>query len=400
MKSIKRSLSFRLIAVLAGAALFGVITPNALAAGTPSGTTISNNATLSYAVGGVTQTAVASGTASFVVDNKVNLTVTQVANLNILPNSSVQALRFTVTNNGNTAQSYALSAVAGAFTATMGNVRIYRDSVTAPGVWDATDTLYVDATTFGSVAPDTSLNILIVADQTAPTAVNGQTAIYSLLAQTTNTGTTTVTLNQSGVANTIGVVDVVFADIAGVVAGDVATDGKHSASATYTVALTLPTIVKAFALLCDPITAVLANAKNIPGSITQWSIVINNPSATAVTLTSLADVLDTVNLTMDPGGAAGLTSPGTAAACVAGAGPYGFKVVSSVSRLLGGSAVGAGTESYFTTTTTADGLDFATPNITATFATILPIDVTTSHPTAGLLNAGESVSLYFNTILK
>jgi hypothetical protein len=384
------------MALLVGAALLALVSQSALAAGTASGTSINNSATLLYSVGGVAQTGIISAAASFVVDNKVNLTVAKVADLNILPNAIVQALQFTVTNNGNTAQSYALSAVAGAFTATMSNVKIYKDTDSS-GTVTAGDILYVDATTFGSVAPDASLKILLVADQTAPTALNGQTAIYSLLAQTTNTATTTATLNQSGAANTPGV-DVVFSDIAGVAGVDVAIDGKHSAFATYTVALTLPTIVKASALLCDPITADLTKAKNIPGSITQWSIVVNNPSATAVTLTSLADLLDTANLTMDPGGAAGLNSPATAAACVAGVGPYGFKVVPSASRGLGGSAAGAAIVSYFTTTTTADGLDFATPNVTATFATILPIDV--GHATAGLLNGGESVTLYFNTILK
>jgi hypothetical protein len=397
MKTIKTSISSRLAALLVGAALFGLISQSALAAGTVSGTTISNSATLNYSVGGFGQTGITSAAATFTVDNKVNLTVAKVADLNILPNSTNQALAYTVTNNGNTAQSYALSAVAGAATATMSNVRIYLD-VDNSGTVTVGDTLYVDATTFGSVAPDGFLRILIVADQTAPTATNGQTAIYNLLAQTTNSGTTTVTTATAG-ANTAGV-DVVLADIAGSAAGDVALDGKHSAFATYTVAITVPTVVKTATLLCDPFTAVLANAKNIPGAMTQWSIVVTNPGATAVTLTSISDVLDVANLNMDPGAAAGLTVPVSAATCVAGAGPYGFRVTVPAARVLGGSLAGSGTSSFFTTTTTADGLDFASPNITATFATILPIDGATGHATAGLLNAGESVTLIFNTIVK
>jgi hypothetical protein len=316
--------------------------------------------------------------------------------LNILPNSTNQALAFTVTNNGNTAQNYALSAVAGAATATMTNVRIYLD-VDNSGTLNGGDTPYVDATTFGSVAPDGFLRILIVADQTAPTATNGQTAIYNLLAQTTNTGTTTVTTDL-GAVNTAGV-DVVWADIAGSAVGDVAKDGKHSASATYTVAITVPTVVKTATLLCDPFNS-LANAKNIPGSMTQWTVVITNPSAVPVTLTSITDTLTTATFTMDPGAAAGLTVPVSAATCVAGAGPYGFRVTVPVARNLGGSLGGSGTSSFFTTTTTADGLDFATPTITATFATILPVDGGTGHATAGLLNAGESVTIIFNTIVQ
>jgi hypothetical protein len=303
-----------------------------------------------------------------------------------------------VNNTGNTSQSYALTTtVNGSPTATMTNFRIYNDNGGSVGVYDGTNTSYVAG--IATVAADATIKVLVLADQTTPTATNGQTAAYNLIAQTTNAGTPVVTANDSAAADLPGTVQVVWADaVAG--SGDGALDGKHSAFATYTVALTLPTIVKASTLLCDPITADLTKAKNIPGAIRQWSIVVNNPSATAVTLTSLADLLDTANLTMDPGGAAALNSPATAAACVAGVGPYGFKVVPSASRVLGGSAAGAGTVSYFTTTTTADGLDFATPNVTATFATILPIDAGTSHATAGLLNAGESVTVYFNTILK
>jgi len=396
MKTMKTSISSKLVALLAGAALFGLISQSALAAGTLSGTTISNSATLNYSVGGFGQAGITSNAATFTVDNKVNLTVAKVADLNILPNSTNQALAFTVTNNGNTAQNYALSAVAGAATATMTNVRIYLD-VDNSGTLNGGDTPYVDATTFGSVAPDGFLRILIVADQTAPTATNGQTAIYNLLAQTTNTGTTTVTTDL-GAANTAGV-DVVWADIAGSAVGDVAKDGKHSASATYTVAITVPTVVKTATLLCDPFNS-LANAKNIPGSMTQWTVVITNPSAVPVTLTSITDTLTTATFTMDPGAAAGLTVPVSAATCVAGAGPYGFRVTVPVARNLGGSLGGSGTSSFFTTTTTADGLDFATPTITATFATILPVDGGTGHATAGLLNAGESVTIIFNTIVQ
>lgn len=396
MRTIKTSITSRLAALLVGAALFGLISQSALAAGTLSGTSISNSATLNYSVGGFGQTGITSAAATFTVDNKVNLTVVQVANLNILPNSTNQALVYSVTNNGNTAQSYALSAVAGAATATMTIVRIYRD-VDNSGTLNGGDTLYVDATTFGSVAPDGFLRILIVADQTAPTATNGQTAIFNLLAQTTDSGTTTVTTDL-GAVNTGGI-DVVWADIAGSAAGDIARDGQHSASATYTVVITVPTVVKTATLLCDPFNS-LANAKNIPGAMTQWTVVITNPSAVPVTLTTITDTLTTATFTMDPGAAAGLTVPVSPATCVAGAGPYGFRVTVPVARILGGSLAGTGTSTFFTTTTTADGLDFASPTITATFATILPIDGGTGHATAGLLNAGESVTLIFNTLVQ
>ena len=69
--------------VLAAAAL--AASP-ALAAGTAAGTTITNNVTLNYKVGGVDQTAV-SASDSFTVDRKVMLTVAEAgsATTNVSP---------------------------------------------------------------------------------------------------------------------------------------------------------------------------------------------------------------------------------------------------------------------------------------------------------------------------
>lgn len=304
----------RLAALLAGAALFGLVSQSALAAGTASGTTINNLAKLSYSVGGTAQneicssptgngtgnggtsgTTCVSGTngatnTSFVVDNKVNLTVAKVSDLTTVPGTTSQALAFTVTNNGNTTQRYKLSAVAGAATiSTMSNVKIYLD-VNGNGAWDAGDTLYVDASTFGNVAADGSLKILIVAD-TPVTATNGQTAVFNLEAQTVDAGSTTVTTQTAG-GNTAGV-DVVFADIAtsGTDAGDVARDGKHSANATYTVGTSVLSVTKTVTVLCDPFNG-NTNPKNIPGAIVQYAITITNAvGGTTATLSTVADAL-------------------------------------------------------------------------------------------------------------
>lgn len=204
------------------------------AAGTPAGTTISNSANLVYTLGSSPPASTTSIPVTFVVDNKINLTVTKVADAPaIVRGSTKQTLAFTVTNNGNATQRYALAAVAGPATITsMTNIRIYRD-VNGDNAWDAGDTAYVDASTFGDVAPDASLKILIVAD-TPAVAANTQTATFYLVATTVDAGTTTVTAATAG-ADTAGV-DKVFSDIAGSAPGDAARDGKHSAPATYTVA--------------------------------------------------------------------------------------------------------------------------------------------------------------------
>jgi uncharacterized repeat protein (TIGR01451 family) len=255
---------------------------SAYALGTPSGTAITNTATANYNDGGTPVTKTASAPA-VVVDNKVNLTVTKNADATILPGSSNQALLFTVKNEGNTTQRYALTPTNSAGIV-MTNVRIYRDNGTTPGVWDAGDTLYVNAGTVGDVLADGTLSVLIVAD-TPAAALSGETADYQLVATTVNAGTTTVTTPTAG-ANTAGV-DVVFADIAGSAAGDGARDGKHSATGIYSVNLLSLILNKSVVVTWDP-TNLFVTPKAIPGAILTYTItssIAGVGTATAVVIT-------------------------------------------------------------------------------------------------------------------
>lgn len=260
----KKQGRFMAIALLA---LLYVPATMAQAAGTASGTPIVNTATATYNDGGTPVTRTASATVT--VDNKVNLTVTKNADATVTPGSTDQVLVFVVRNDGNAPQRYALSAVNGAGIV-MENVRIYRDSGTTAGAWDAADTLYVDAGTFGDVAPDGTLGILLVAD-TPAAAASGQTSDYHLLATTVDAGTTTVTTPTLG-AGTAGV-DVVFADIAGSEGGDGARDGKHSASGRYTVNVLALSIVKSAVVSADPMNG-STNPKAIPGATIGYTIAV------------------------------------------------------------------------------------------------------------------------------
>jgi len=242
----------RKIVILALLALIYLPAKSAHAAGTASGTTISNTTTVTYDIG-TTTGLTATARTTVVVDNKVNATVTKNADVAVTPASTNQALVFVLANTGNATQRYALSVTNGAGIA-MNNVRIYRDSGATPNAWDATDTLYVDAGTFGDVAADGTLNLLIVAD-TPGEATDGQTADYNLAATAVNAGTTTVTVQTAG-ENTAGV-DVVFADMAGSAARDGARDGKHSASGRYTVGSITLTIGKTVLVYSDPSNGVI-----------------------------------------------------------------------------------------------------------------------------------------------
>lgn len=252
---------------------------SAYAGGTPSGTSITNTATATYN-DGETKTAAAP---AIIVDNKVNLTVTNNGDATVLPDSNNQSLPFTVKNEGNTTQRYALTAV-NSDGIVMENVRIYLDSGTQTGEWDVGDILYVNAATFGDVVADGTLNVIIVAD-TPTGATSGQISDYHLVATTVNAGTTTVTTQTAG-ANTAGV-DVVFADIAGTASGDGARDGKHSDLGTYTVNLLSLNLSKSVTVSWDPYN-LFVNPKAIPGAKLIYSIV-----TTVTGLGTAADVVIT-----------------------------------------------------------------------------------------------------------
>lgn len=214
MKKHNTSSPPKLAALLAGAALFGLVSQSALAAGTASNTTISNLSTLNYSVGGVSQTAIGSsptgntsgaGTATtFVVDNKVNLTVAE-SNATVTsssPGATNQITTFTVTNNGNTAQGYNLVAANATGSPTVFGVADNIDATVSAlfvdsngnGIYNAgVDT----ATAISSLAPDASVSVFVLATIPAG-ATNGQQAVVTLTATTTTTGTTTAVVATGG----------------------------------------------------------------------------------------------------------------------------------------------------------------------------------------------------------
>jgi len=221
-------------AALLGLVLSGLVA-NAQAAGTASGTTVSNAATVNYRVGGVAQPAVNSNTATFVVDTKIDLTVTTVdaASVKVAPGAAEQVLTFTVTNTGNATQDFALTVTplsggTGAFGGTdnfdASSIGIYVDG-NGNGTYDSgTDTA---ATSIDNLAADGSVTVFLVA--TIPTGrVTGDIASYHLVAEARDAATGNALTETTG-ADTANSVDIVFADGQGSdTTNDAARDAKHS----------------------------------------------------------------------------------------------------------------------------------------------------------------------------
>jgi len=265
--------------------IFG--TQQAIAAGTASNVDITNTATIDYKVSSIDQTSI-DGTVTFKVDNKVLVTVLATgASADVVPGKTDYVLAFSITNTGNTTQGYLLTTSGGSGdTFDMATVEIYLD-VDASKTLNAGDTLYADATNVGNILADAHRDVLVVSD--APlTATDGQTAVYNLIAQTTDAGGVTVT-EATSAADTPGAVDVVFADIAG--DDDAVTDGKHSDLGTYTVTSADLTVSKTSEVISDSFNS--EHFKAIPGALIRYTITVTNSGVKDATDVVIKDTIPT-----------------------------------------------------------------------------------------------------------
>jgi len=259
-------------------------THTALAVGTASNTTISNTATVDYDVAGDSRSA-SSGAVNFVVDNKVDLTVTNLDagnNVNVIPGSTDRILTYTVTNTGNTTQGYLLTVAVPTANIPMGNIRIYVDA-NNDGVPDAGE-IYATGDNAGDLDPngvigtDDVMQVLVVADTPAG-ATDTTTDDFRLVARTTIAGSTTPQPESPG-PNNPAVVEAIFADGVGTDSepDTVDPDGYHSAAATYTVESAALTAVKTIASTTDGFGSDFA----IPGAYVEYQIRVTNSGVGAV----------------------------------------------------------------------------------------------------------------------
>ena len=302
MKTTKKCVLLSLL--LVGLILLS-IPQTVMAAGTASGTSITNRATVEYQVNSVDQTEIESSPTgnstagsgmgedtTFLVDNKVDLTVTATdgAIVSVTPGSNAQVLTYSVTNNGNTVQDYSLAAThssTGAFGETetfdATNVNVYVEDGTTPGSYQSGEDT---ETRIDELAPDASITVYVVAD--IPVGqVNNDVSSLDLTATTRDGGSTgvegSVTSETTG-ADDPASVDVVFADGAGT--ADSANDGKHSDLDGYKCASASLTVTKSTLVISDPING-SSNPKAIPGAIIEHTITVVNASSAGATATSI-----------------------------------------------------------------------------------------------------------------
>jgi uncharacterized repeat protein (TIGR01451 family) len=287
----------RLLASASGLAAVALAASPASAAGTASGTTVTNNVSLDYQVGGVAQTQVTASD-SFTVDRKVNLTVAEVGSTttSVSPGQLAAVTAFTVTNSSNATLDLALAAtqLSGGSAAHGGtdnfdasNVRVYVDTNTNGAYDSGTDTLvsYLD-----QVAADASKTVFVVVD--IPLSRNtGDVAgvrLTAVAAEATAAGSLGAVVTQTSGANTAGV-DTVFADTN--VDGNVARDGAHFDEDDYTILAAALTASKTSRVISDPFNG-STDPKMIPGAVVEYCVSVANAAGSATaTNVSISDTL-------------------------------------------------------------------------------------------------------------
>ena len=306
MKTVKSKfgLLFRL-GITATALLIG---QQALALGTDAGTQVSNQATVSYSVGGAAQTPIdsdplgnsipgAGNPTMFLVDRRVSFTLapTDAVHTPVTPGGVDVFAAYTLTNTGNAIMDFRLTlaqlssgdgAVNGLVDTDvdMSNVRIrVANGDGAAGVPDlATDLDFVD-----ELAEDATVVIYVFADA-ALALVNGDIANVELTATSADDATATATplvldpdLAESPGPDVPTIIESVFADLG--------LDGFEASRDGFEVVSSLLTITKTATVISDP----FGSGKAVPGAIIEYVITVDNTLGLVdATNVSIADTID------------------------------------------------------------------------------------------------------------
>jgi uncharacterized repeat protein (TIGR01451 family) len=244
------------------------------AAGTRAGSTISNTASASFDNGAGTQT-IDSNQVDLRVDELLDVTVdsSDPADVPTTPGATGQLLTFSLTNNGNGQEGFALSTVAngGGDNFDPAVTQIYLDN--GDGVFDAgTDTIYTAGANDPVLDPDQSRTIFVLS--TIPGSVaDGDRGIVSLLAASkTGTGAPGTSFAGAGEGGGDAVV------------GSTGADGQDAGA--YAVSAATVSLVKS-AAVSDP----FGGSEPVPGATITYTIVATVAGSGAVNGLAITDTI-------------------------------------------------------------------------------------------------------------
>jgi uncharacterized repeat protein (TIGR01451 family) len=289
------------LATLAGLISLG----SAHAAGTIAGTTVNNRATVSYSVGGTAQTPIESSptgnstagvgagvSTQFVVDRRVLFTVAEVSGnaTTVSPGQNDRVTAFTVTNNTNAAEGFALSASNLSGTVLFGQtdnfdmnaLRVFVDNPGAGGTAGVYDAAFDTVANISTLAVDASATVFIVANTPLGTS-NNQYANVRLRAQAAVAGT-------GGAGLELADTDGDDPTLQEVLFGDTGNDGIETADDQYAVQSAALTIQKTSSVIRDPFGT--GNPLAVPGAVMEYVVTITNSGAVPATSVQIQDTLD------------------------------------------------------------------------------------------------------------
>lgn len=305
---------------------------------TEAGTAVNNTASLAYKVSGADQSPV-SGSASFLVDRKVAVTVTfdgGATPVAVVPGQAQVALKFTVTNLSNDVLDYVLTAAnaatstavpGGADTKDIASAFTYYEDTDNDGVFNSLNDTVITGGRITNLPravddalPGTNAKVVfVVADIPAqPTVVDTDILGVSLSAKAYHvSGGAAVTNDNSADDN--NAVQNVLADAAGAI--DNASEGDHSAYGAYQVETVELTLTKSVTTVWDPINNT-TNPKAIPGAVMEYCLLINNPAggqtASNLVVTDAIPANTTYYSVQKPGGPLPGVFTGAGANCATG----------------------------------------------------------------------------------
>jgi hypothetical protein len=311
----------------------------AAATGTLAGQVVTNQASVSYTVNSVTQTAVVNDPkAAFTVDRKVNLTVSASEPIGspkgVAPKALSQMLTYTVTNLTNDTMDFSLdtaNATGDDFDLDDGTwvVAVDNPSAGTPGVYDAADT----ATSINDLASGDARKVFVfstIPDLNGTTIANDKksgivltaTALTSAGAALSDDSSSPDADNTGGAPGyTAGTIQNVFADDDELGAGAGLHNAMDADTGYYKIETAAISVNKTSFVLWDPINLYI-KPKAIPGAILVYCITVTNPSSTTqASAIDISDVIDDTYLNYQgqtPGDNNGLAlqlSEGTAPTC-------------------------------------------------------------------------------------
>lgn len=263
------------------ASFAAVVGAPALASGVPAGSLIENTASATYIANSTTQS-VDSNTVSLIVDEVLDDAVASQES-GPVPATGTAVLRFKVTNTGNGAETFTLTAnpaVPGnAFDATVTGLAV---DVNGNGVYDAgVDTALTNGATSPSLAADGPLDVLVLVSIPTGAAANATSRVQLNALATTGTGTPGTLFAGAGVSGGDAVVG--------------ASGAQANAQATLVVNKAVVSLVKS-AAIADP----FGGTRPVPAAIITYSIVANVSGTGTVTGLAVNDAIPS-GTTYQPG---------------------------------------------------------------------------------------------------